>query len=464
LTEEKKPTRSNLAVELHYLPAKQRIKNFEEVNLGYLHIEEVVAECERCFQCFKKSDPKVKPPPCMRYCPTHCNSREIIHNILENKIEEALKIIYEHYPFPRSVERVCPGYCQKYCTAGKRGDPIQIPMIKRYLVDHHDPIEEFFDCEAKVGKKVAIIGSGPLGLSAAYFLRKFGIDVTVFEKLEVLGGMMVSEIPTFRLPREVLNEEIQNIKKLGIKFLTNVKVDEDFNVKELFEQGYNAIVLGIGAHKATWMRIPGEDSKPVIHALNFLKSFNLNRAIPDLHNKTVAIVGGGSTATDAARVSIRLGGKASILYRRKKEQMPAGKAEIKESEEEGVNIEFLTIPTEFVCTDDETVGAFCQKVELGELDSSGRPKPIPIDESYFKVDVDFIMEAIGQEPDLNGFNQTNIKLTTRNTILVDDKFNTSISNVLAGGDCVTGSKSVVDAVAQGKVIAIEINKLLKNNR
>jgi NADPH-dependent glutamate synthase beta subunit-like oxidoreductase len=456
LSKEKKTVRSKVAVERHYLPVEKRINNFQEVNLGYFNIDKVKDECERCFQCFKKSDPEVKPPPCMKFCPTHCNSREIIRSVMDDRIEDALQIIYEHYPFPRSVERVCPGYCQQHCTAGKRGDPIQIPMIKRFIVDNFDPIDEYFECEAEIGKKVAVIGSGPLGLSVAYFLRKFGINVTVFEKMDLLGGMMVSEIPAFRLPREVLNEEIENIKKLGIEFKTNTKIDEKFNIKDIFERGFDALVIGIGAHKAHWMKIPGEDSKPVIHALDFLKSFNLKWSIPNLKNKKVTVIGGGSTATDAARVVIRLGAEASILYRREREQMPAGKAEIKESEEEGVQIEFLTIPTQFVCTDDELVGAVCQKMELGDLDSSGRPTPIPLDNSYFEVDTDYVMEAIGQEPDLRGFEKTALKLTPRNTIFVDDKFFTSIPEVLAGGDCVTGSKSVVHAVAEGKIIASQI--------
>ncbi|MFW9929366.1 MAG: hypothetical protein ACFFD1_08245, partial [Candidatus Thorarchaeota archaeon] len=167
MSKEKKKIRSRIAVEQHYLQAEKRINNFQEVNLGYINIDEVKEECERCYQCFRKSDPEVRPPPCMKFCPTHCNSREIIRSVMDDRIEDALQIIYEHYPFPRSVERVCPGYCQQHCTAGIRGDPIQIPMIKRFIVDNFDPIDEYFECEAEIGKKVAVIGSGPLGLSVA---------------------------------------------------------------------------------------------------------------------------------------------------------------------------------------------------------------------------------------------------------------------------------------------------------
>jgi len=175
----KKVIRSKIAIEPHYLQVDARIKNFEEVNLGYLNLEEVIKECERCFQCFKKSDPKIKPPPCMKYCPTHCNSREIIKSILEDNIEEALQIIYEHYPFPRCVERVCPGYCQQYCTAGKKGDPIQIPMIKRFLVDNYGLSQDFYECKMNTGKKVAVIGYGSQGQAQALNMRDSGVDLVI---------------------------------------------------------------------------------------------------------------------------------------------------------------------------------------------------------------------------------------------------------------------------------------------
>ncbi|MFX0060120.1 MAG: FAD-dependent oxidoreductase, partial [Candidatus Heimdallarchaeota archaeon] len=432
--------RSKKAIECQYIPIEERLNSFKEVNLGYTKFEEVIKECERCYQCFKKSDPEIKPPPCMKYCPTHCNSREIIKNILENNIDRALSIIYEHYPFPRCVERVCPGYCQLHCTAGKKGDPIQIPTIKRYLVDHYKPPKKYFKCESDTGKKVAIIGSGPLGLSAAYFLRKYGIEVTVFEKLDLIGGMLISEIPAFRLPRDVLNAEIKNIKKLGINFITKRGIDEEFTIKSLFESGYDVVVIGIGTHKPKWIELAGEDSNKVLQALEFLKKYNLNNEAPLLTNKRVTVIGGGSTATDAARVAKRLGADVSIIYRRKLEQMPAGKTEIKESLEEGIRISFLTNPVAFICTEGELQGAVCQKMELGDEDSSGRPKPIPIENSNFKVEADYMIEAIGQEPDLDEFDTNKLKTTRWNTIEVNEKFFTSIPQVLAGGDCVTGSK------------------------
>ncbi|MFX0165801.1 MAG: FAD-dependent oxidoreductase [Candidatus Hodarchaeota archaeon] len=462
MTEEKqKIVRSKVAIERHYLPKEERINNFKEVNLGYLELEEVIKECERCYQCFKKSDPEVKPPPCMKYCPTHCNSREIIKNVLEGKIEEALKIIYEHYPFPRSVERVCPGYCMLHCTAGKKGDSIQIPMIKRFLVDNYGPLEEFFQCYPDIGKKVAIIGSGPLGLTVAFFLRKYGINVTIYEALNVIGGMMATEIPEFRLPRSVLNTEVEHLKKCDIEIITNKRIDKKFGIKQLFESGFHAIVIGIGTQKAKWLKLPGEESKIVLQALEFLRRFNLKEEMPDLVNKKVIIIGGGSTATDAARVAKRLGANVSILYRREREHMPAGKTEIEDTENEGIPIEFLIIPKEFHCTEDEVLGAVCQRIELGDIDESGRPTPIPIEDMEIKVEADYIIEAIGQETDLTGFDRSKFKLTKQNTFIVNDKFFTSVPKVLAGGDCVVGSKSVVDAVAHGKIIAEQIYDFLK---
>jgi glutamate synthase (NADPH/NADH) small chain len=396
----------------------------------------------------------------MKNCPTHCNTREIIANVLSGYIDEALKIIYEHYPFPRSVERVCPGYCQQYCTSGKTGDPIQIPTIKRFLVDHYGLSEDYFNCKPDNGKKVAIIGSGPLGLSSAYFLRKLGFQVTIFEKLNVIGGMLVSEIPEFRLPRDVIIEEINNLKKLGIEFKESIPIDEQNPIRQFFESGYDVVVVGIGTHKAKEIGLPGEDSNSVLQAIEFLKKYNLEKIHPDLKGKSVSVIGGGSTATDAARVAKRLGAQVSIIYRREKEQMPAGKAEVEESFDEGIIISFLTNPVSFVCTEGELLGAVCQKMELGDVDDSGRPRTIPIENSNFKVDADFIIEAVGQEPDLDEFDTKDLKITEKNTIKIDQNFITSIPKVLAGGDCVTGSKSVVDAVAHGKIIANQIEKLI----
>ncbi|MFX1390010.1 MAG: FAD-dependent oxidoreductase [Promethearchaeota archaeon] len=462
MTEKKqKVVKSRIAVEQHYLPAGERINNFKEVNLGYLSLEEVIKECERCHQCYKNSDPEVKPPPCMKYCPTHCNSREIIKNVMDGEIGEALKIIYKHYPFPRSVERVCPGYCQLHCTAGIKGDPIQIPTIKRFLVDNYGPLDDYFKCKPDIGKKIAILGSGPLGLTVAFYLRKYGIKVTIFEKNDIIGGMLTTEIPEFRLPRSVLQAEIENLQHCGIEIITNKSVDKGFGINEIFELGYHAIVIGIGAQKAKSLKLPGKDPKIVMQALMFLKKHNLKESVPNLKNKKIVVIGGGSTATDAARVAKRLGADVSILYRREKEHMPAGKAEIADTENEGIHIEFLINPKEFYCTDDESTGIMCQRIELGDIDESGRPTPIPIEDIDINIEADYIIEAIGQEIDLSGFDKDKFKITKSNRFIVNEKFFTNVPNVLAGGDCVIGSKSVVDAVAHGKIIADQIYDFLK---
>lgn len=456
----KKVVRSKIAIERHYLPIEERINSFKEVNLGYLKLDEVIRECERCFQCFKSKDPEIKTPPCMEYCPTHCNSREIIKNVLEDNIEEALKIIYEHYPFPRCIERVCPGYCQLYCTAGKKGDPIQIPMIKRFLVDNYGLSKDFYNHDADIGKKVAVIGSGPLGLTVAFYLRKYGVSVSIFEKLDVIGGMLATHIPEFRLPRIVLNAEIENIRRLGIEIITDQSIDENLGIEQLYDDGFEAVVIGIGSQKGQWMNLPGEDSEIILHAIEFLKDFNLNKQIPNLESKKVVVIGGGSTATDTARVVKRLEADVTILYRREKVHMPAGEIEIKHAEEEGIFMEFLINPKEFVCKEDEFQGVVCQMMELGEIDLSGRPHPIPIEGTEVKIEADYIIEAVGQNPDLHGFDTDKFKITKRNTFEVNERLFTSVSNVLAGGDCVLGSKSVVHAVAHGKIIANEIINFL----
>ncbi|MHA1380114.1 MAG: FAD-dependent oxidoreductase [Candidatus Helarchaeota archaeon] len=448
------------AVKPHYISIEERKTTFNEINLGYTNEKEVIEECRRCYQCFKNRDPKIKPPPCMEYCPTHCNSREIIQDILEDKIGDALKIIYEHYAFPKTTERICPGFCQQHCTAGKKGEPIQIPTLKRYLAEKYGPPSDYFNCAPDSGKKIAIIGSGPLGLTAAYYLCKFGHDVTVFEKENVLGGMLVLGIPEFRLPRAVLNEEIGNLKKLGIKFITNKGYSKDFNHKKIFQSGFHAILLGIGAHKPRWMRIPGESSKGVIHAIDFLRDFNLRKNMPNLKEKKVAVVGGGNSATDAARVAKRLGADVFIIYRRQKEQMPAGEIEIKDTQEEGIPINFLTNPIECWCEGEELAGLACVRMQLGDIDKSGRPRPVPIDGSEFKVDADYMIQAISQEPDLEDFKIDEFKITRWNTFEVDENFQTSVKGVFAAGDCVTGSKTVVEAIAAGKQVAEKIHNFL----
>ncbi|MFX1457037.1 MAG: FAD-dependent oxidoreductase [Promethearchaeota archaeon] len=457
----KKTVRNREAVKLHYLPVEERINNFKEVNLGYLTLEEVIEECERCYQCFQKSDPQIKPPPCMKYCPTHCNSRDIIKNVLTDNIEDALEIIYEHYPIPRCVERVCPGYCQLYCTAGKKGDPIQIPMIKRFLVDHFGLNKKFYEHEEDRGKKVAVIGSGPLGLTVSFYLRKYGINVSIFEKLNIIGGMLITEIPEFRLPRNVLKVEIENIQNFGVSIINKKGIDDNFSVNYLFDEGFDAVVVGIGSQKAKWMNLPGEDSEIILHAIQFLKDFNLKNKIPDLEKKKVVVIGGGSTATDTARVAKRLGANVTILYRREKVHMPAGRIEIEHTEEEGINMEFLINPKEFICIEDEFQGAVCHRMELGEVDLTGRPNPIPIEGTEIKIEADLIIEAVGQHPDLTGFDLEKFRVTKNNTFDVDENYFTSVPKVFAGGDCVLGSKSVVHAIAHGKIIANQIIKSLK---
>ena len=272
---------------------------------------------------------------------------------------------------------------------------------------------------------------------------------------------LTTEIPEFRLPRSVLKTEIENLKHCGIEIITNKSIDKDFSIDQIFELNYQAIVIGIGSQKAKSLKLPGEDSRIVLQALKFLKSFNLKKKIPDLDSKKVVVIGGGSTATDAARVAKRLGANVSILYRREKKHMPAGKATIEDTENEGIRIEFLIKPKEFYCTEDESQGVVCQRIKLGDIDASGRPSRIPIEDIEINFEADYIIEAIGQETDLSGFDTNKFKTTISNTFVVNERFFTSVPKVLAGGDCVLGSKSVVDVVAHGKIIADQIYDFLK---
>ncbi len=421
------------------LPVETRVENFNEVNLGYTE-DQMLNEANRCLQC--------KNAPCIKACPVHCNTKQIIKLAAEgtrSSYEEASKIIYNSYAFPRSIDRVCPHFCEKACTLGKKGEAIQIMLIKRFLADHHGIPQSYADCAPKTGKKIAVIGSGPAGLTAAYYLAKLGHSVTVFEKLPVLGGLMQVGIPEFRLPKEVLQSEIDRMRQLGIQFKTNVNVEEICNFDQLFFQGFEAIFLGIGTHAPKWMEIPGENLEGSYHALDFLRKHNLGEG--DLTMKRVVVIGGGNSAIDSARVALRLGAEPVIFYRREREQMPANPPEILETEEEGIPIHFLTNPVRILGKDGKVVGIECIKMELGEPDRSGRPRPIPIEGSNFIEDADIVIEAISQEPDVEPFLETGLQFTKWNTFQTcEESCETHVDGVFAAGDCINGTATVVEAI------------------
>ncbi|NVM55525.1 MAG: NAD(P)-dependent oxidoreductase [Candidatus Helarchaeota archaeon] len=434
----------------HLLPVEERKGNFKEVNLGYTE-EEMLAECERCLQCEK--------PLCIQGCPCHCNIKEIIRLVLERKYEDALELVYSIYVFPRSIDRVCPHFCENTCVIGKKGDPVQIMLIKRYLADHFGLPPSYTNCAPNTEKHVAVVGSGPAGLTTAFFLAKRGHTATVFEKLPVLGGLMRVGIPEFRLPKKILQTEIDNIKKLGVKFKPNTPVEETCDFDALFSEGFNAIFLGIGAHAPKWMKIPGENLDGSIHALDFLREFNLKGRVPV--GDKVAVIGGGNSAIDSVRVAKRLGSDSFILYRRHRNQMPANPPEIIDAEEEGIPIHFLTNPIKILGQNNKVSGLECLRMKLGEPDSSGRPRPIPIPNSNFTVEADMMIQAISQEPDIQPFSDPRLKFTRWKTFEISEEIcETPVPGVFAGGDCIRGIGTVVEAVRDGKQAVRDIHAFL----
>ncbi|MFX1296751.1 MAG: FAD-dependent oxidoreductase [Promethearchaeota archaeon] len=424
------------SIKPRFIQVERRIDNFKEVNLGYTE-EQMLAEAKRCLQC--------KNAPCIKACPCHNDIKEVIRLASEGNYEEALEIIFKTYGFPQSIDRICPRFCEKACMLGKKGEPIQIMLIKRFLADHIGLPKNYTQCAPNTGKKVAVVGSGPAGLTAAYYLAKLGHNVTVFEKLPVLGGLLQVGIPEFRLPKEILQTEINNMKKLGIKFLPNTPIEETCNFNKLFSQGFNVIFLGIGTHAPKWMKIPGEELEGCIHALDFLRKYNLGQNA--LIGKKIAIIGGGNSAIDSARVALRLGAEPFIIYRRKRDQMPANHTEIRETEEEGIFIHFLTKPIRIVGRDNKVVGIECIKTQLGEPDRSGRPRPIPIKNSNFTIEIDIVIEAISQEPEIGPFTDTGLKFTRWKTFeTCRGNCETHVPGVFAAGDCINGTATVVEAI------------------
>jgi len=425
------------AVKPVLLKVEERIKTFDEVNLGYLSEDQMLEEASRCLQC--------KNPPCIKACPCHCDIKEIIRLVLEGNYTAALEIIYGTYAFPRSIDRVCPHFCEKACTLGKKGDPVQIMLIKRFLADHKGTPPSFFHRAPNSNKKVAVIGSGPAGLTAAYYLSKLGHEVTVFEKLPVLGGLMEVGIPEFRLPKILLQSEIQLIGKLGVKFRTNTPVEETCDFTSLFSKGFHAVFLGIGTHAPKWMGIPGEDLEGCLHALKFLRNYKERQ--PQIKGKKVAVIGGGNSAIDSARVALRLGGKVFIVYRRHRDQMPANEPEIVEAEEEGIPIYYLTNPIRILGENGHVIGLECIKMRLGEPDSSGRPRPIPIPNTNHTMAADIVIEAISQQPEIEPFSNSGLRFTRWHTLeTCDGECRTHVPGVFAAGDCISGTGTVVEAV------------------
>ncbi|ERM91713.1 dihydropyrimidine dehydrogenase subunit A [Caldanaerobacter subterraneus subsp. yonseiensis KB-1] len=447
---------------------KVRIKNFDEVALGYTE-EEAILEASRCLQC--------PNPTCVAGCPVHVRIPEFIKAITERKFEEAYKIITSTNSLPAVCGRVCPQeeQCEKNCILNRIGKPIAIGRLERFVADYalQNNIEEEVKPEKK-NKKVAIIGSGPAGLTCAGDLLKMGYDVTIFEALHALGGVLTYGIPEFRLPKRIVEAEIERLKKLGAKVETNVVVGKTVTIDELMEEeGFEAVFIGTGAGLPRFMGIPGENLNGVYSANEFLTRINLMKAYkfpeydtPIAVGKRVAVIGGGNVAMDAARSALRLEGveEVIVVYRRSKEEMPARAEEIEHAIEEGIKFEFLANPIRINGTEDGWVKSMdVIRMKLGEPDSSGRRRPIEIPGSQFTMEVDTVIMALGTSPNrLIPSTTKDIQVQKWGGIITDEDGRTSRPGVFAGGDAVTGAATVILAMGAGKKAAKAIDEYLRS--
>lgn len=398
-------------------------------------------------------------PPCVLACPTHCDAQGYAALINNGQYEEALKLIKETVPLPASVGRICPHPCEEACRRGMVDEPVSICNLKRFVGDYDLALENPYMPEIKPsnGMKVAVIGSGPAGLSAAYFLKKDGYDVTIFEKMPEAGGMLRYGIPEYRLPKSVLAKEISLIEEMGVDIRTNSALGRDFTIDSLKAQGFDAVLLAVGAQDSSSLRVPGEDAEGVLGGVEFLRRVALNQ--PIVLGRRVIVVGGGNTAMDAARTALRLGAdEVAVVYRRTKDEMPARREEIEEAEEEGIRFIYLAGPKEVVVEDGKMAGVKFQKMQLGEPDASGRRSPVPIPGEELYIEADTCIAAIGQQIDSTGLDGISI---SRNRIVIEDgTYRTSIPYVFAAGDAVTGPDIAVRAIATGKEAAFAIESYL----
>lgn len=447
--------------------AKVRATNFEEVCLGY-NGEEAKEEASRCINC--------KNAQCIKGCPVSINIPGFIEKVKNDDIEGAYQIISESSALPAVCGRVCPqeSQCEGKCIRGIKGEPISIGKLERFVADwaSENGIKPKGAAE-KNGKKVAVIGSGPAGLTCAGDLAKMGYDVTIFEALHEAGGVLVYGIPEFRLPKtRVVAKEIENVKSLGVKIETNVVVGKSVTIDELLnEEGFDAVFIGSGAGLPKFMGIPGEQANGVFSAneyltrSNLMKAFNEDSNTPIMRGKKVAVVGGGNVAMDAARTALRLGSEVHIVYRRSEEELPARVEEVHHAKEEGIIFNLLTNPVEILEDEKGWVkGIRCIKMELGEPDESGRRRPVEVPGSEFVIDVDTVIMSLGTSPNpLISSTTKGLEINKRKCIVAaEENGQTSKEGVYAGGDAVTGAATVILAMGAGKAGAKGIDEYLRN--
>ncbi len=456
----------NMSLKKNPMPAQDpniRNKNFEEVTLGYTE-EMALDEAQRCLHC--------KNHPCIQGCPVMIYIPEFIAEVAKGNFEEAYQIISQTSSLPAVCGRVCPqeSQCEKYCVRGVKGEPVGIGRLERFVADWHNANVAAAPEKPKAnGHKVAVIGSGPSGLTCAGDLAKKGYNVTVFEALHLAGGVLVYGIPEFRLPKAIVQKEVDGLKALGVTVSTDTVVGRTISIDELMEQeGFEAVFIGSGAGLPMFMDIPGINYKGVLSANEFLTRINLMKAYrpdsdtPIIHPKKVAVVGGGNVAMDAARCSKRLGAEVHIVYRRGMEELPARHEEVEHAEEEGIIFNTLNNPVEILADGDDNVRAIrCIKMELGEPDASGRRRPVEIAGSEFDMEVDCVIMALGTSPNpLIKTTTEGLEVNRKGGIVVNEEGLTSRKSVYAGGDAVTGAATVILAMGAGKTAAKAIDEEL----
>ena len=461
----------NMSLKKNEMPSQApdvRNKNFREVALGYSE-EQAIDEAQRCLHCKNK--------PCVSGCPVNIFIPDFIQEVAKGNFEEAYQIIVKSSSLPAVCGRVCPqeSQCESKCVRGVKGEPVAIGRLERFVADWHNAhVKEAPQKPAPNGHKVAVVGSGPSGLTCAGDLAKLGYDVTVFEALHTAGGVLVYGMPEFRLPKAIVQKEIDSLKDLGVKVQTNMVIGRVLSVDELMEDGFEAVFIGSGAGLPRFMNIPGENLKGVYSAnefltrVNLMKSYRENSSTPIQHAKKVAVVGGGNVAMDAARCAKRLGAEeVYIVYRRSEKELPARAEEVEHAKEEGITFKLLNNPTRILGNEDGFVsGMECVEMELGEPDASGRRRPVEKADSAFVLDVDCVIMAIGTSPN------PLIKSTTHGLetqkwggIIVEEETGlTSRPGVYAGGDAVTGAATVILAMGAGKTAARAIDQYLRDKR
>lgn len=443
-----------------------RNKNFDEVALGYT-AELAVEEAQRCLNC--------KNMPCVSGCPVNVNIPKFIEEIAKGNFLDAYDVISHTNALPAVCGRVCPqeSQCEGKCVRGIKGEPVAIGRLERFAADYYmnSGIQKEYNI-TKNGIKVAVVGAGPSGLTCAGDLAKLGYDVTIFEAFHTAGGVLMYGIPEFRLPKKIVEREIEGLKRLGVNILTNMVIGKVLSVNEIMQMGYKAVFIGSGAGLPQFLGIEGEGSVGVYSANEFLTRINLMKAyLPDYDTpinkaKNIAVVGGGNVAMDAARSAKRLGAEnVYIVYRRGMEEMPARAEEIHHAIEEGIEFKLLNNPTKILSDENgKVVGMECVKMELGEPDASGRRRPVAVKGSEFVLDVDSVIMAVGTSPNPLIRSTTNgIEANKWGCLVVDENMKTTKEAVYAGGDAVTGAATVILAMGAGKTAAAAIDEYLKNN-